>query len=136
MKNFLLNLWQLPQTIVGYCVLFVCKICFIRSKKKVEKIEVDEISNVYSVPRFFNSNISLNIIIGQANRIRRPKTIGHEFGHRIQSQKLGPLYFIIIGIPSFLGNLRSRYYKKRGKKFDYYKQPWEAWADELGGVER
>ncbi len=132
MKNFLLYLWQLPQTIIGYCILFFCKIWFIKSDKKVKKIEVNGIKNIYSVPKFFNSAVSLNIIIGQANRVIRPKSCKHEYGHRKQSQKLGPLYFFVIGIPSFIGNLRYR----RHKNFDYYKQPWEAWADRLGGVKR
>lgn len=132
MKNFLLFLWQLPQTIIGYCVLLFCKIRFIKSKKKVEKIELDGIKNIYSVPKFFNCSVSLNIIIGQANRITRPNTYKHEYGHRKQSQKLGFLYLFIIGIPSFIGNLRYR----RHRNFNYYKQPWEAWADELGGVKR
>ena len=136
MKKLLLYLWQLPQSIVGYCILFFCKIRFIKSNEKVKKIDVNGIKNVYSVPKFFNSAVSLNIIIGQSNNITQFKTCMHEYGHRIQSQKLGPLYLIIIGIPSFLGNLKSRLYKKCDKYFDYYKQPWEAWADKLGGVKR
>jgi hypothetical protein len=137
MKSFFLFLWQLPQTILAYIVLLVCKIKFGKSNvKKVDPNEVKEIKNVYSVPEFYNCCVSLNVIIGQANRVTRPKTIMHEFGHRKQSQILGPLYLVFIGLPSFLGNRYSRLCKKRGKKFDYYKQPWEAWADKLGGVER
>ena len=41
------------------------------------------------------------------------------------------LYLIVIGLPSAVGNLLHRKIK-----FDYYKQPWEAWADKLGGVKR
>lgn len=137
MKSFFLFLWQLPQTILAYIVLLVCKIKFGKSNvKKVDPNEVKEIKNVYSVPEFYNCCVSLNVIIGLANRVTRPKTIMHEFGHRKQSQILGPLYLVFIGLPSFLGNQYSRLCKKRGKKFDYYKQPWEAWADKLGGVER
>ena len=47
------------------------------------------------------------------------------------NKKFGPLYLIIIGLPSAIGNLIHRKFK-----FDYYKQPWEAWADKLGGVKR
>ena len=137
MKSFFLFLWQLPQTILAHIVLLVCKIEFSKSNvKKVDPNEVKGIKNVYSVPKFFNSCVSLNVIIGQENCVKRPKAIMHEFGHRKQSQMFGPLYLLIIGLLSFLGNQYSRLCRKRGKKFDYYKQPWEAWADKLGGVER
>ena len=65
---------------------------------------------------------------------REPREIDlkHEQGHQKQYQMLGGfLYYLIIGIPSFFGNLIQRIFK-----YDYYKQPWEAWADRLGGVER
>jgi len=52
-------------------------------------------------------------------------------GHQKQSLYLGWLYLIIIGLPSVTGNLLNRVID-----FDYYKQPWEAWADKLGGVKR
>lgn len=58
-------------------------------------------------------------------------TCKHEYGHTKQSRMLGPVYLLFIGLPSVIGNLLNRIIK-----FDYYKQPWEAWADKLGGVER
>ncbi len=57
----------------------------------------------------------------------------HEFGHSIQSLILGPLYLIVIGLPSILWanfpplkRLRSR----RG--ISYYRMYQEAWANHLG----
>lgn len=137
MKSFFLFLWQLPQTILAYIVLLVCKIKFGKNNvKKIDPNKVKGIKNYYSVPKFFNSCVSLNVIICQENYVTCTKAIMHEFGHRKQSQMLGPLYLLIIGIPSFLGNRYNRLCRKLGKKFDYYKQPWESWADKLGGVER
>lgn len=65
-------------------------------------------------------------------------TIHHEHGHQLQSQYLGWLYLIIIGLPSACGNLIDRitHHQHGSKKCWYYKQPWEAWADKLGGVKR
>ncbi|MCL2796857.1 MAG: hypothetical protein FWD58_02220 [Firmicutes bacterium] len=61
--------------------------------------------------------------------------VNHEYGHSLQSSKLGPLYLIIIGIPSliwaaFFGNWR------RAHKKSYYDFYTEQWADELAGVKR
>jgi hypothetical protein len=58
----------------------------------------------------------------------------HETGHTRQSRLLGPLYLLLIGLPSLIGNIYNRIYHK-GSAW-YYKQPWEAWADKLGGVVR
>lgn len=55
----------------------------------------------------------------------------HEGGHQKQSLYLGWLYLPLIGLPSVIGNLLNRFIP-----FDYYKQPWEAWADKLGEVHR
>lgn len=67
----------------------------------------------------------------------------HEWGHTRQSLLLGPLYLLLIGIPSGLGNLYDRWFHtpERGWSHEesylwYYSQPWEKWADKLGGVKR
>lgn len=89
---------------------------------------------VYFYKKFFNSGVSLGDYIILARKNRDYKTIHHEHGHQIQSRRLGPLYLIVIGLPSLLGNIYSRIFHKSAEW--YYKQPWEAWADKLGGVER
>ncbi len=69
--------------------------------------------------------------------------VNHEIGHTFQSRYLGPLYLIIIGLPSILGNIYDRCFhtEKRGWSWNrsakwYYNLPWEKWADKLGGVKR
>ena len=68
------------------------------------------------------------------------EVIRHEQGHQKQSLYLGWLYLIIIGIPSFCGNIFDRLFHRKwdvSKRYDwYFSQPWEKWADELGGVNR
>lgn len=98
-----------------------------------------EIVTAYAYKKFFGSGVSLgNYIIVESKSITpSPKlntTLHHEHGHQIQSRRLGPLYLIVIGLPSLLGNIYSRIFHKSAEW--YYKQPWEAWADKLGGVER
>ena len=57
----------------------------------------------------------------------------HEYGHTIQSLILGPLYLIIIGIPStlwgFMPNLNR---KRREEKLSYFSFFTEKWANQLG----
>ena len=57
----------------------------------------------------------------------------HEFGHSIQSLILGPLYLIVIGIPSFLWcNLPSMRQLRREKNVSYYRFYPESNANFLG----
>ena len=62
------------------------------------------------------------------------KSIKHELGHSKQSDILGPLYLIIIGIPSLLNNISLRLCRKVGIKWDYYKFYTERWANRLAGI--
>ncbi len=55
----------------------------------------------------------------------------HEYGHSIQSLVLGPLYFIIIGIPSALWANLGRDFRKRNH-VDYSAFYPEKYADRLG----
>lgn len=55
----------------------------------------------------------------------------HEYGHTIQSLILGPLYLIVIGIPSTLwGFLGGR--KRRDEQIPYGAFFTEKWANHLG----
>ena len=58
------------------------------------------------------------------------KEIMHEYGHCRQSKYLGPLYLLVIGIPSLIWAI----FGKRGDA--YYTFYTEKWADKLGGVDR
>ena len=57
----------------------------------------------------------------------------HEYGHTIQSLILGPLYLIVMGIPStlwgFLPNLAE---KRRTESISYFSFYTEKWATTLG----
>lgn len=57
----------------------------------------------------------------------------HEYGHTIQSLILGPLYLLIIGIPSTLwGFLPSLNKLRREKQVSYFAFFTENWANALG----
>jgi hypothetical protein len=133
LKLLFLFLWQLPQNIIGaICTLNYDKLqlYYARDGDPVE---------VY-FKKWFRSGVSLGdtIILDSmyydAIDWTLYKCIDHEYGHQRQSKILGPFYLILIGIPSLLGNLVFRLFKINSKY--YYKQPWERWADKLGGVTR
>ena len=57
----------------------------------------------------------------------------HEYGHTIQSLLLGPLYLLIIGIPSTLwGFLPSANKLRREQQVSYFAFFTEKWANALG----
>lgn len=120
MKKILLYVWQLPQNLLGLAVVFF-------STAKHEYI------NGVATP-FYRTKYRFGVSLGAyviVNENCSENTLLHELGHCFQSLYLGWLYLPVIGLPSAIGNILNRFIK-----FDYYKQPWEAWADKLGGVER
>ncbi len=57
----------------------------------------------------------------------------HEYGHTVQSLILGPLYLIVIGIPSTLWGFLPCCNKKRVKEqLSYFSFYTESWANSLG----
>lgn len=57
----------------------------------------------------------------------------HEYGHTIQSLLLGPLYLIIIGIPSFCwANLPHFRKKRKQQQLSYFRFFTESWANRWG----
>jgi len=127
--RILLFIWQLPQNLLA---LFL-----ILTKGLVER------SQINGVPIFRGNNILWGVSLGDFiilsdlyTDIDTPK---HEYGHCIQSKIFGPLYLIIIGIPSITMNILSSYSYEHGSKTfwrNYYKRWPENWADKLGKVDR
>lgn len=57
----------------------------------------------------------------------------HEYGHTVQSLILGPLYLIVMGIPSTLwGFLPSCAKKRKENQVSYFSFFTERWANALG----
>ena len=132
--RILTEIWQLPQHIIAYVIMLV-------NRKSIKPMVNKDGILYYLVDHLFDCGISLGNYIfldvdGNYNYI----TVRHEHGHQIQSLILGPLYLIVIGLPSIIGNIvfriKDKYFKKYYDPYSYYKQPWEAWADKLGGVVR
>lgn len=127
--TIILVIWQLPQVIVGF---------FVRLFTGAEK--QPELSSQYDRRIFcwkLGSGISLSTYYIIVRRNADEKTIKHEKGHTIQSLYLGPLYLLVIGLPSVIWCSIYSYTNWIDKsKHSYYSFYTEAWADKLGGVTR
>lgn len=119
--RLILWLWQLPQNLLGLVL---------RLRWKGEKCTYKGVT--YIVGGGFHGGLSLGgTVFIQYHRIMAPTAWDHEYGHTRQSLYLGPLYLLVIGIPSGLWALTCR------KKGDDYFNFWtEYWADKLGNVKR
>lgn len=122
LKRFVEYAWQLPQHILALLMIKV-----LNAKKS---------DTTYDFKSRRISSFSLGeYIFCNKRKSFNATDYKHEVGHSIQSLMLGPLYLIVIGIPSLIGNLLFRIKWVR-KHFDYYSLPWESNADRLGEVER
>ena len=123
-RNIILFIWQLPQHIVaiiyfGYLVM-MCKDLGIDSRYKQAIV----------IPCIMRGAVTLGnyVFVGLNSEYR--KTVKHELGHTIQSKILGPLYLIVIGIPSITYCGLRRIFPSLRKK-NYYDFYTEKWANNL-----
>ena len=122
-------IWELPQNILGIIVWLVLR-------RKVTKTEIKSNRYFIHTPNFgislgsfiFWSNSDSAIILINNNNIQ------HEFGHSIQSLIFGPLYLLVIGLPSITRVIYGSIYFiiHRREWGDYYEGYPENWADNLG----
>ncbi len=126
--------WGLPQTLLGM-ILFLMNI---RRKHYIyHGAIVTEISGRGSV------SLGMFVFIGTIlptdrrvmNRIpdkeMARRVLVHEYGHTIQSLILGPLYLLVIGIPSVVW-CAFTFYLIKYPKWSYYRFYTERWANFLG----
>lgn len=120
-------LWQLPQIVLALLVWAVIGFWSSLGEKFNGKIVI--------VSKLVTSGFSLGEFIFLNPRYTKEITLKHEYGHCLQSLMLGPLYLLVIGIPSILNFMRS-IVKEDSPSYNYYAFYTEKWADKLGGAER
>lgn len=123
-RNLILFIWQLPQHIlailyIGYLVM-MCKDLGVDSRYKQAIV----------IPCVMRGAVTLGnyAFVGLNSEYR--KIVKHELGHTIQSKILGPLYLIVIGIPSITYCGLRRIFPSLRKK-NYYDFYTEKWANNL-----
>ena len=128
--KFMKILWQLPQNFIGFLIKVIGRTPLYTTYKEAK---------VYTWK--LKSGVSLGQYIFLPFKEESPKgsyvqkRINHEYGHYIQSQRLGWLYLFVITLPSIIwGGCFGWYRRKTGTS--YYWFFTEKSADRLGGVAR
>lgn len=129
-------LWGLPQTVLGLVLLllhrkdghFLYHGAVITCWRGRSSVSIGPFVFVTADP-FFCDRL--------ADRFTREeladRLLVHEYGHTIQSLFLGPLYLIVIGIPSTLwGWLPSLAKKRHDQRISYFSFFTESWANRCG----
>lgn len=139
MKKFidiLFFLWELPQNLLGF-VLFQfysvgCQ-CMVTPYGGARILYSERMRGGISLGRYIVLPWKYRTAYGRGSYIEM--THKHEYGHTVQSRRLGWLYLVVVGLPSVTWAwAHSTFRKLRG--ISYYDFYTERWADELGGVKR
>lgn len=98
-ENILYWIWQLPQNLLGVLWRNIKKDSIITdiSNNDIESVG----AKAYLIKAGGTVTLGKYVFISQTYR-DQGMTIKHECGHVKQSKMLGPLYLIVIGIPSIL----------------------------------
>ena len=125
------TIWELPQNVLGFIVMKICK--------ATPYIKYEE-ANVYSWDIEYGLSLGKYIFVPYhkveelaANGVQRH--IRHEYGHTMQSKYLGWFYLLAIGLPSLVWSGCFEWYRQK-TGISYYDFYSESWADKLGGVDR
>lgn len=140
MKNILYCVWQctwgILQTMLGFFVFlcnFKCRHYLYHGAVVTEWNDKSSVSLgmfvfVTKEPYFYEKLKDEYEIYELSSRL-----LVHEYGHTIQSLIFGPLYLIVIGIPSTLwGFLPSCAKNRKEKQISYFSFFTEKWANILG----
>lgn len=123
--------WCLPQNVVGAVVSLFLRgeryryhgalVTLYRGEKRAKKLGAFSLSAFIFVPACWPEHM-------------RRGVIPHEYGHTVQSLIMGPLYLLLVGLPSAIwANVYGRRYKKYAVRGVQYTSRYpERGADRLG----
>ena len=129
MNKWLSRVWEAPQKALAHIVA-----------KFTKAKEIGEYNGVklYHWNQKGGMSLSTHIFLPFENLTMseyQTEYIKHEYGHTIQSRKFGPLYLLVIGLPSIIWAGCFKNYRKK-YSVSYYDFYTEAWAIKLGDVKR
>ena len=120
--RFLQILWGLPQTLLGFAV-------FLRFCKDPHHRFYGAVVTEWKK----QTGLSLGLFIFVPEGEEGKDFLAHEYGHTIQSLLLGPLYLLVIGLPSVVWcNFPRCVTLRRKRRIPYRWFYTERWADRLG----
>ncbi len=115
-------LWGMPQTLLGFAV-FLC----------LSKAPHGRYHGAVVTEWKFRTGLSLGLFLFVPKGDFGKSFLVHEYGHTIQSLILGPLYLLVIGLPSLIWcNLPWCMKYRRRKSSSYCSFYTERWANKLG----
>ena len=113
--------WGLPQNLIG---LIMYLILFKRKHFRYEKAYVRVWKN--------ETSLSMGQYLFVSEKYNR-YLLNHEYGHTYQSLYLGPLYLLLVGLPSALWCHLYGFEKfRKNRNISYYDAPFEKNANRLG----
>lgn len=120
--------WGLPVNVVGGIAYLICTKILKRQHSKFG------FSNIVYLP-WKSGGLSMGLFIFMKDHHEKEEWIYntriHEYGHTWQCLLLGPLYYIVVALPSVIWcNFFEGYRKKNN--VSYYKLYCEAWANSFG----
>lgn len=120
--------WGLPVNIAGGIAFLIC------TKIKGWRYQRFGYAFIVYVP-WKSGGLSMGLFIFMRDQHPNKKwsynTRIHEYGHTWQCLLLGPLYYFVVAIPSFVWCNFLRGYREK-KNYSYYKLYCEAWANAWG----
>lgn len=124
MVEFIKLIWQLPQIIIGW-------IYYTYLSDKGMILAIEEYKGIRVYTKQSKGCVSLGNVIFVSEYTSRD-VIKHEYGHIKQSLMLGPLYLIIIGIPSILWAITHKHIAPNKSYYWFYT---EHWANKLASID-
>lgn len=125
MMEILKYFWQLPQLIAAFIYYW-----YLKRKDEILDTCICQGTIVF-IKRKSCGSVTLGPYIFLSPKAT-DTTVRHEWGHTRQSLILGPLYLIVIGIPSIIWAATHRTIAPNTDYFDFFT---EKWANKLGDVD-
>lgn len=92
-------------------------------KQALHTVHGSGLANTLVLPGTWGAICLGSLIVGDSRLVL---LLGHELGHSKQALVLGPLYWIVVGLPS-LGH--AGIWQRAGRRWNYYSFYTEAWAE-------
>ena len=117
--------WGLPQTLIG---ALIC----LRYRKRERFSYQDAVVTIW--PRQKSSmSLGMFLFLRDGWTPVEHELLAHEYGHTIQSLLLGPLYLLVVGLPSILwAGFGPIVRARKQRKLPYSWLYCEKWADRCG----
>lgn len=124
--------WVLPVNLIS-CIMYIILTLGGCKRERFYNAFV-----IYIPSRRFSYGVSLGVFIfitvkaaKSMEECQKADMLVHEYGHTYQALILGPLYWFVVGIPSFIWMCFFVRYRINNN-ISYYDFYTEAWANSLG----